>query len=88
MTFVRMITIWRETGLGCETESPLTLGVVSQRLQQQGDEHAQLLRLAAAQEAQHDGGAHRGRRLPLELTAALRAQTTKQDPDERERGVN
>ncbi|KAG7250932.1 hypothetical protein CRUP_027430 [Coryphaenoides rupestris] len=51
-----------------------------QGLQQQADEHAQLLGLAAPQEAQHDGGARRRRRLALELAAALAAQAAEQDP--------
>lgn len=49
-------------------------------LQQQVDEHSQLLRLATSQETQNDGGAGGGAGLPLELTACFTAQTPKQEP--------
>lgn len=49
-------------------------------LQQQVDEHSQLLGLAACQEAQDDGGPGGGAGLPLKLTACFSAQTAKQDP--------
>lgn len=51
------------------------------RLQQQVDEYAQLLNLAAGQEAQDDGGACGGTRLALELTARFAAQASKKDPE-------
>ena len=70
----------REVSWGAEGVP--TLAVVADGLQQQVYEHAQLLLLAARQEAQHDGGALGGRRLALELTASLAAHAAKQDPAE------
>lgn len=54
--------------------------MVADGLQQQVDEHSQLLGLAARQEAQDDGGAGGGAGFPLELTAPFAAQTAEQDP--------
>lgn len=56
-------------------------------LQQQVDEDPQLLRLAASQEAQDDGGAGGGARLPLELTACFTAHAAKQDPETANTGM-
>lgn len=55
--------------------------MVADGLQQQVDEHSQLLGLAARQEAQDDGGPGGGGGLPLELAARLAAQAAKQDPE-------
>lgn len=49
-------------------------------LEQQVDEHSQLLGLAPRQEAHDDGGAGGGAGLPLKLTARFTAQTSKQEP--------
>lgn len=57
-----------------------TLVVVADRLQEQVDEHSQLLRLATSQETQDNGGPGDGARLPLKLAARFTAQTAKQDP--------
>ena len=59
-----------------------TLSVVADGLQQEVNEHAQLLRLASCQEPQHDGGTLHGARLALELTASLTAHRPKQNPTE------
>lgn len=54
--------------------------MTGQRLQQQVDELAQLLGLAAREETQDDRGARGSAGFPLELTARLGPQTAKQDP--------
>lgn len=64
----------------CVLNQLSTLGVMVDGLQQQVDEYPQLLRLAASQEAQDDGGARGGAGLALELAARFAAQTSKQDP--------
>lgn len=50
------------------------------RLQQEADEHLQLLRLATGQKTQNDGGAGGCRGFALELTSCFAAQTSKKDP--------
>lgn len=57
-----------------------TFAVMADGLQQQVDEHSQLLGLATCQETQDDGGPGGGARLPLKLTARFTAQTAEQDP--------
>lgn len=49
-------------------------------LQQQVDEHSQLLGLTTCQETQNDGGPGGSSGFPLELTACFTAQTPKQEP--------
>lgn len=49
-------------------------------LQQQVDEHSQLLGLATCQEAQNDGGPGGGAGLPLKLTASFSTETAVQHP--------
>lgn len=57
-----------------------TLAVMRHRLQQEADEHLQLLRLATGQKTQNDGGAGGCRGFALELTSCFAAQTSKKDP--------
>lgn len=57
-----------------------TVTVLLDGLQQQVDEHAQLLGQTARQEAQHDGEAGGGAGLALGLAASLAAHAPVQDP--------
>lgn len=79
-TGVRILKLCQALYLSCVVFHFATLAVMADGLQQQVDEHSQLLRLATGQESQDDGGPGGSTGLPLEPTACFTAQTPKQDP--------